>query len=80
MEPLDFDDFDDSDLGDGTADTEHCVHCPHCGEENVIVLDPGSGASQQYVEDCHVCCRPWTVVVSYDADGHAIVDVKQLDE
>ncbi|MBK6489735.1 MAG: CPXCG motif-containing cysteine-rich protein [Gemmatimonadetes bacterium] len=77
MEPLDADDFD---TGDGTADTDNCVRCPHCGEENVIFLDPGSGASQQYVEDCQVCCRPWRVVVSYDADGHANVDVTQLDE
>ena len=77
MEPLDPDDFD---TGDGTADTETSVLCPHCGEENVIFVDPGSGASQRYVEDCQVCCRPWSVYVSYDANGHANVEVEQLDE
>ena len=67
-------------LGDGTADTEATVTCPHCGEENEIGLDPGSGASQQYVEDCQVCCRPWRVYVTYGKDGAADVSVEALDE
>jgi len=74
------DDPDDFDLGDGTADTESVVHCPYCGEENVIFVDPGSGTSQQYVEDCQVCCNPWSVFVSFDAEGRASVDVQALDE
>lgn len=77
---MEYHDPDDFDLGDGTADTEATVTCPHCGEENVISVDPGSGASQQYVEDCQVCCRPWSVRVSFDADGEAWVEVDQLDE
>jgi transcription elongation factor Elf1 len=60
-------------LGDGTAATEAAVTCPHCGEESVISLDPGSGASQDYVEDCPVCCQPWRVTVRYGADGAAEV-------
>jgi len=63
-------------LGDGTADTEAEVHCPYCGEVNEIGLDPGSGASQDYVEDCQVCCRPWRVLVSYGPDGVADVLVE----
>ena len=35
----------------------------------VVRLDPGSGASQEYVEDCQVCCRPWRVFVTYREDG-----------
>jgi hypothetical protein len=58
-------------LGDGTADTTAAVTCPYCGELSEIALDPGSGASQEYVEDCPVCCRPWRVVVSYHSDGTA---------
>jgi len=77
MEPLEPDDFE---LGDGTADTDATVQCPHCGETNVIFIDPGSGSSQKYVEDCQVCCRPWDVRVTFDADGHAWVDVEPLDE
>ncbi|MDQ3519399.1 MAG: CPXCG motif-containing cysteine-rich protein [Gemmatimonadota bacterium] len=36
-----------------------------------IGLDPGGGASQEYVEDCQVCCRPWAVRVHYDEEGTA---------
>jgi hypothetical protein len=64
---------DDFPLGDGTADTSAEVICPYCGEPCEIALDPGSGTSQSYVEDCPVCCRPWQVSVHYDADGAAHV-------
>ena len=77
---MEFDDPDAFDLGDGTADTEAIVYCPHCGEENTIAVDPGSGESQQYVEDCQVCCRPWNVRISFDGQGHAYAEVEQLDE
>jgi hypothetical protein len=65
--------------GDGTADTETIVFCPHCGEPNEIGLDPGSGAEQEYVEDCQVCCRPWLMYVKYASDGSAVVEVFSSD-
>jgi transposase-like protein len=71
---------DDFDLGDGTADVESIVYCPYCGEENVIAVDPGGGPVQQYVEDCQVCCRPWNLVVRFDAHGAAWADVRTSDE
>lgn len=64
---------DEFPLGDGTADTEAVVECPFCGEPNVIALDPGGGSSQEYVEDCQVCCQPWRVTVAYAEDGSAQV-------
>jgi hypothetical protein len=67
-------------MGDGTADTEAVVTCPYCGEEVEIALDPGSGAMQDYVEDCQVCCQPWRVTVAYDENGSAEVVVTALDE
>ncbi len=67
-------------LGEGSADTEATVVCPHCGESVEITLDPGSGAAQEYVEDCEVCCQPWRVEVTYDTDGIAEVIVSALDE
>jgi hypothetical protein len=66
-------------LGDGTAETETLVYCPHCGEPNEIALDPGSGGSQEYVEDCQVCCRPWLMYVKYARDGTAEVEVYASD-
>ena len=71
---------DDFPLGDGVADTEATVLCPYCGEAVEIALDAGGGASQQYVEDCAVCCQPWRVTVSYDGAGGAYVSVAALDE
>ncbi|HET7042845.1 MAG TPA: CPXCG motif-containing cysteine-rich protein [Gemmatimonadales bacterium] len=75
-DPLD----DDFPLGDGTADTEAEVSCPYCGAESTIALDPGSGAEQEYVEDCQVCCRPWRVRVTYAPDGGAEVTAEPDDE
>jgi hypothetical protein len=66
-------------LGDGTAETEATVQCPYCGEANEIALDPGGGSTQEYVEDCQVCCRPWQVAVHYLPDGTAEVSVGDLD-
>ena len=49
------------------------VDCPYCGETTAVSIDPGSGARQDYFEDCHVCCRPWRVRVQYDDSGAAEV-------
>jgi hypothetical protein len=75
------DDLDDEfPLGDGSAETEATVLCPYCGEPNEIALDAGSGAAQDYVEDCQVCCRPWRVTVYYNDAGGAEVAAMPLDD
>ncbi len=43
--------------------------CESCGEEIVIPVDPTAGSSQQYVEDCPVCCCPHVVSVEIEDDG-----------
>ena len=43
--------------------------CDACGEEIVIPLDLSAGKSQEYVEDCPVCCRPNIIYVEIDAGG-----------
>lgn len=40
--------------------------CESCGEEIVVSIDPSAGASQEYVEDCPVCCRPNIIHVEFD--------------
>lgn len=67
-------------LGNGTAQTDATVYCPYCNELIEISLDPGGGESQQYVEDCEVCCQPWSVNVQYSGDGSAKVSVTPLDQ
>ena len=40
--------------------------CDACGEEIVVPLDLSAGESQEYVEDCPVCCRPNVIHVEID--------------
>ena len=47
--------------------------CDACGEEIVITLDVSAGPSQEYVEDCPVCCRPNVIHVEVDEDGQVNV-------
>lgn len=44
------------------------VQCPYCGEPFEANVDP-SGGSQEYIEDCYVCCRPIVFRVTVDGDG-----------
>lgn len=71
---------EDFPLGDGTAETAATVYCPYCNETVEISIDPGGGTDQEYVEDCEVCCQPWTVMVHYNGDGTAAVSVAPLDQ
>ncbi|MCG8466712.1 MAG: CPXCG motif-containing cysteine-rich protein [Gemmatimonadetes bacterium] len=56
------------------------VICPYCGETIEHLLDPGGGEIQEYVEDCEVCCRPWSVRVRYDPETGLDVRVERADE
>ena len=51
------------------------IECPYCGEVISLLLDSSAG-SQRYIEDCHVCCRPITVVLDVDEDGDPLVRVQ----
>lgn len=44
------------------------VRCPYCGESIDLVIDD-SVDQQNYIEDCHVCCRPINVSVLVQEDG-----------
>jgi hypothetical protein len=45
--------------------------CDSCGEEIELAIDATAGESQEFVEDCPVCCRPNIVHVEVDAQGEA---------
>ncbi|HUP19716.1 MAG TPA: CPXCG motif-containing cysteine-rich protein [Gemmatimonadota bacterium] len=62
---------------DGVADTAASVLCPWCGERFGVALDPGSGAEQEYVEDCETCCRPILLEVRYTTSGKARVEAER---
>ncbi len=74
--------YDEEDsAGDEDAEiaTEAEVICPYCGETVSIALDPQGGRSQEYIEECQVCCRPWRVQVSYDEEGAAEVSISETE-
>ena len=52
--------------------TEYGLHCPYCDAAITVLVD-GSVASQSYVEDCEVCCRPIVLDVAVDPDGEVRV-------
>ena len=62
----------------GAPDEAASVACPWCGERIEITLDPWGGSQQDYVEDCEVCCRPWSVQVRWSRGGRARVEVEPL--
>lgn len=77
--PRDFDD-EVAPVADGRLATTTTAVCPWCGERISMGLDPGSGTSQAYNEDCEVCCRPWRVEVHYDEEGAVTVELAREDE
>ena len=60
----------------GEEDHTFSVSCPYCGEESEIYLEPD--VFGQFVQDCEVCCHPWTIVVSRDDEGR-FVSVSRAD-
>ena len=52
-----------------TMKDEASYHCDSCGEEIVVPIDQTAGSSQEYVEDCPVCCRPNVIHVEIDEAG-----------
>jgi predicted metal-dependent hydrolase len=52
-----------------TANAPHRPRCPYCGERVTVQADAVGVPEETYVEDCPVCCRPWTVRVSRSGDA-----------
>ena len=50
------------------------VDCPFCGECQELVLDTNL-ASQRFVTDCEVCCRPFEVTAECEAGDVLAVSV-----
>jgi len=47
------------------------ISCPYCGEEIVIEPEP-CDEPVEYVEDCHVCCRPILITIHYSEEGSQV--------
>ena len=46
----------------------HDITCPYCGEHFPLEIDVSSG-TQEYIEDCEVCCRPINVFIDVNEDN-----------
>ena len=55
------------------------VQCPYCWEQFTLLID-GSVESQEYIEDCEVCCRPIDFDIEIDEQGQASIDARSQDE
>ena len=58
---------------------ETTVQCPYCWEEFNLLVD-ASVESQEYVEDCEVCCRPIDFVIEVDEQDQILVQARLQDE
>ncbi len=54
------------------------VYCPYCGESTELFIDYSGGISQEYYEDCPVCCHPWEVHVQILGDDTS-VDISRAE-
>jgi len=52
--------------------SDYVAACPYCGEQFTTTLDLSqeqNNSTQEYVEDCQVCCRP--ILFSIVQDPHS---------
>ena len=56
---------------------EFVVECPYCGEHVDVYVEADVKGS--FVQDCEVCCNPWTVRVTGHGDDRT-VEVARTDE
>ena len=52
------------------VDTHFSITCPYCGE--VVDLYFEEDVQGSMVQDCEVCCRPWTVRVERDGSERQV--------
>jgi len=62
----------------GTTDMEDefQVSCPYCGEEGTVYIEADVNGS--LVQDCEVCCNPWLIRITRDAEDRYI-EVSRAD-
>lgn len=60
--------------------TETSVACPYCGEKITVLIDASCG-SQEYYEDCSVCCSPILFTIAVDTPGELSgIEVRRDDD
>jgi hypothetical protein len=57
-------------------DEPEAVVCPYCGE--IVEITVEADLRGNFVQDCEVCCNPWSVRVEWDG-GERWVSVSRAD-
>lgn len=57
--------------------SSYFLACPYCLEQIEIIIDTTTG-SQEYTEDCEVCCNP--ILFRITMDGAEVKDIEALRE
>jgi transcription elongation factor Elf1 len=55
------------------------IDCPYCGEQISVVIEVLE-ESQEYIEDCQVCCRPIVFSVMLTSDDQTLVSVRSEND
>lgn len=55
------------------------VQCPYCWEQFSLLVD-ASVDTQEYVEDCEICCRPIDFVIDIDEQDQIQVQARMQHE
>jgi hypothetical protein len=55
------------------------IQCPYCGEAIEVLVDC-SIPSQEYIEDCSVCCRPISISVESWQGEVVSIEARSEDE
>jgi hypothetical protein len=50
---------------------DHALDCPYCGEPISVGVDCSAG-SQDFIEDCTICCSPIEFHAEVDGDGQLL--------
>ena len=55
------------------------AYCPYCGE-NISLLIDDTLLTQEYTEDCEVCCSPMIINVEINSDEEILVSARRENE
>ncbi|WP_092894746.1 CPXCG motif-containing cysteine-rich protein [Algoriphagus aquimarinus] len=58
---------------------EHYFQCPYCLAEITMLID-SSISSQQYIEDCEVCCNPIDIRVDIEEGEIVSFEAKSIEQ
>jgi hypothetical protein len=56
------------------------ISCPYCASSFWMAVDSGGAATQRFISDCEICCRPIVFHARRMDDGAIQVDAATEEE